>query len=317
MLERGGGIALKGRYQKTYKIKEKDTSKPFKVLGILVTRNTHQGTLKISQSKYIEMLLQRFNMANSNPVTTPLDKGSHLKKDEDALYENIKEYQALTRSLTYAAMSTPPDIAYITQFLSQSNKDPTQQDWKAGKRVLRYLKGTKDVGIIYRRDPEERRAGLGHMTPWGYCNANYAKDSHDQKSTSGYAFMLANGPIAWKPKKQPSVALSTTEAEYYALGITCQEGVWLKQLCQEIFMALNKSIHIFLDNTGAVALSKNPVFHSRSKHIDIRWHFIRDLIQSGSIRSSHIPGVKNGTDFLTKAVNRYEHEQCLKLLGMG
>ena len=205
-------------------------------------------------------------------------------------------------------MSTHPNIVYITQFLSQSNKDLTQQDWKAGKRVLRYLKGTKDVGIIYRREPEERRTGQGHMTPWGYCNTNYAKDSHDRKSTSGYAFMLANGPIAWKLKKQPSVALSTTEAEYYALGIACQEGVWLKQLFQKIFMTLDKSIHIFSDNTGAVALSENPIFHSRSKYINIRWHFIWDLIQSGSILSSHIPGVENGADFLTKAVNQYEHK---------
>ena len=128
--------------------------------------------------------------------------------------------------------------------------------------------------------------------------------------------MLANGPIAWKSKKQPSVTLSTTEAEYYALGIVCQEGVWLKQLCQEIFMMFDKSIYIFSDNTRAVALSEKPVFHSRSKHIDIRWHFIRDLIHSGSVCSSHIPGIQNGADFLTKALNRYEHERCLKLLGM-
>ena len=127
-------LHLKEGIKKTYKIKEKDTSKPFKVLGILITRNTQQGTLKISQSEYIESLLQRFNMADSNPVMTPIDKGSHLKKDENALYKNIKEYQALTGSLTYAAMSTHPDIAYITQFLSQSNKDPTQRSmigpWK-------------------------------------------------------------------------------------------------------------------------------------------------------------------------------------------
>ena len=94
-------------------------------------------------------------MANSNLVMTPVDKGSHLKKGENALYENIKEYQALTISLTYAAMSTCPDVAYITQFLSQSNKNPTQQDWKTGKRVLRCLKGTKDIGIIYQRNPEQ------------------------------------------------------------------------------------------------------------------------------------------------------------------
>ena len=93
-------------------------------------------------------------MTDCNPVMTPVDKGLHLQKGEDTTYDNRKEFQALTRSLTYAAMSTHPDIAYITQFLSQSNKNPNQQDWKAGKRVLRYLKGTKDIGIVYRRDPE-------------------------------------------------------------------------------------------------------------------------------------------------------------------
>ena len=148
-------LHLKESIKKSYKIKEKDTSKPFKVLSILVTRNTHLGMLKMSQSKYIDSVLQRFNMTNSNPVMTPVDKGSHLKKDEDALYDNIKEYQALTGSLTYAAMSACPDVAYITQFLSQSNKNPTQQDWNAGKRVLKYLKGTKDIDIIYWRNPEQ------------------------------------------------------------------------------------------------------------------------------------------------------------------
>ena len=148
-------LHLKEGIKKSYKIKEKDTSKPFKVLGILITRNAHLGMLKMSQSDYIDSVLQRFDMADSNPVTTPIDKGSHLKKGEDGPYENIKEYQALTGSLTYAAMSTCPDVAYITQFLSQSNKNPTQQDWKTGKRVLRYLKGMKDIGIIYWRNHEQ------------------------------------------------------------------------------------------------------------------------------------------------------------------
>ena len=128
--------------------------------------------------------------------------------------------------------------------------------------------------------------------------------------------MLAGGPIAWKSKKQSSVALSTTEAEYYALGLTCQEAVWLQQLCKELYINLNQPTPIYSDNTGAVALSDNPVFHNRSKHIDIRWNFVRDLIRSKLIRTSHIPGTENGSDFLTKALNRFEHERCVKLLGM-
>ena len=105
---KGEESSLKARIQKFYKIKEKDTSKPFKVLGILVTRDTHLGTLKLSQSEYIDSMLQRFNMTMCNPVNTPIDKGSHLQNDMNEPYENIKEYQALTRSLTYATMSMCP-----------------------------------------------------------------------------------------------------------------------------------------------------------------------------------------------------------------
>src|SRR6266481_8827142 len=169
-------LELKAGIQKFYKIKEKDTTKPFKVLGILVTRDAHWGTLKLSQSKYIDSILQRFNMSDCNPVVTPMDKGSHLQVSETAAYENEKRYQALTGSLTYATMSTRPNIRYITQFLSQSNKAPTQKDWNAAKRVLRYLKGTRDVGVIYWRNPKSDGTNLNHVTPWGYCDANYAED---------------------------------------------------------------------------------------------------------------------------------------------
>ena len=126
-------LSLKTGIQKFYKIKEKDMSKPFKVLGILVTRDTQRGMLKLSQAEYIDSILQRFDMADCNPVVTPIDKGSHLHEGENATYDNEKQFQALTGSLTYAAMSTRPDIGYITQFLSQSNKGPLQCDWNAGK----------------------------------------------------------------------------------------------------------------------------------------------------------------------------------------
>ena len=142
------------------------------------------------------------------------------------------------------------------------------------KRILRYLKGTRELGIIYRPELQPETNRDDQTIPWGYCDANYAEDTRDQKSTSGYGFMLANGSIAWKSKKQASVALSTTEAEYYALGMACQEAVWLKQIFQELYLDFRKSIHIYSDNTGAVALLDNPVYHSQLKHIDICWHYI-------------------------------------------
>ena len=129
-------LQLKAGFQKFYKIKEKDTSKPFKVLGILVTRDPHQGTLKLSQAEYVDSILQRFNLADCNAVVTPIDKGSHLQNGETKAYHDEKKYQALIGSLTYTVMSTRPDIGYITQFLSQSNKSPTEGDWNVAKRVL-------------------------------------------------------------------------------------------------------------------------------------------------------------------------------------
>ena len=146
------------------------------------------------------------------------------------------------------------------------------------KWVLRYLKGSKNVGIVYRKTPEPVEANMDCAIPWGFCNANYAEDPHDWKSTSGYVFILMGGPIAWKSKKQASVALSTMEAEYYTLGIVCQEATRLRQLFQELSTSFIEPILIYSDNTSAVALSDNLVFHNRLKQIDIRWHFVQNLI---------------------------------------
>src|SRR5882724_4281074 len=182
----------------------------------------------------------------------------------------------LTRSLTYTAMSTQPNIG-MTQYLSQLNKGPSQGNWAVAKHISHYLKGTKDIGLVYRRIPKLKEDDLRHASPWVFCDVNYAEDPHDHHSTSRYVFMLVGGPITWKSKKQLSVTLSMTEAEYYMLGIACEEAIWLKQLCQELQMNFNKPIDIYMDNTGAVALSDNPVFHNQSKHIVIRWHFMWDL----------------------------------------
>jgi len=215
---------IKSRIQKFYKITEKDASKLFKVLGILVTRDTHRGTVKLMQSEYIDSMLLRFDMRDCNPVVMPVNKGSHLQDRESAPYKNEKTYQAFIGSLTYTAMSTFPDIGYIIQFLSQANKNPLQWDWNTVKRVLRYLKGMRELGIVFQQDLGAGQIKHNPATPWGYCDTNYAEDPHDWKSTSSYVFMLAGGSILWKSKKQPSVSLSTTEVEHYALGITCQEA---------------------------------------------------------------------------------------------
>src|SRR5882672_1691496 len=159
---------LKARIQKFYKIKEKDTSKPFKVLGILVTRDTYRGTLKLSQSDYFDTMLQILDMHDCNHVFTPVDKGPHLQDRESAMYKDKRTYQALIGSLTYATLSTHPDINYITQFLSQANKSLMQSDWNAAKRVLWYLRGTRSMGIVYRRNTHGSHLQHNLEAPWGF-----------------------------------------------------------------------------------------------------------------------------------------------------
>jgi len=187
----------------------------------------NDSTLKLSQSEYIDSMLKRFDMSDCNPVATLVDKGSHLQGTEMAIFKNEKLYQALTGSLTYAVMSTQPDIGYIMQYLSQLNKKPSLNDWIMAKRVLHYLKGTKDIRVMYKKVTKSTEGDLGHVTPWAFCDMNYSKDPCDRRSTSGYMFMLASGSITWRSKKKASITLSTMEAEYYALGIACQEAIWL------------------------------------------------------------------------------------------
>jgi hypothetical protein len=181
----------------------------------------------------------------------------------------------------------------------------------AAKRVLRYLQGTSTLGITYRPPP---------LRLQGYSDANWAGDIDTRRSTTGYIVMLNNGAIAWKSRRQPTVALSTMESEYMALTDATKELKWVRTLLAELGYSNGKSdqdpTDLFSDNQGAIALAKNPVSHSRAKHIDLRHHFVREAIQDKIIWVQYIPTAEMTADSLTKALRHEKHEKCTARMGM-
>ena len=246
------------------------------ILGMSIRRNRKKGVLFVNQSAYLQSVLERFGMAECNPVSTPMEPGKHYEKtpdNEDGL--DTREFQALIGSLVYASIATRPDISEAVGKLSQHMARPSKEHWTAAKRVLRYVKGTVELGLKFE-----------HSTKFelvGYSDADWAGDVDTRKSTSGYAFMLGKAIVAWASKQQSVVALSTTEAEYIALASATKAAVWLRRLLQSLGEGQVRSTTIFEDNRGAISLSTNPKDHSRTKHIDIKYHYVRHAVQMKEI----------------------------------
>jgi hypothetical protein len=265
--------------------------------------------LKLSQSQYIKKILDKFRMADSHPVKMPLNLNTALTKTPEGIQHNIPEYKAAIGSLMYAAIGTKPEIAYAVQKLSQYTSNPSPEHWTAIKRVFRYLKGAQSSGIIYRTSDESTE-------PVGYSDADWGGNSDDRKSNSGHIFMLAGGPISWRSKKQPTVALSSMEAEYMAASLATREALWLRTLFAELGLPYSGPTTLYVDNRSAINFSKNSGFHARSKHIDIQHHFVREKIISNKITIIHCASEDNLADILTKALPMPKHQNLTTRLGM-
>ncbi|UYV81278.1 hypothetical protein LAZ67_20000641 [Cordylochernes scorpioides] len=239
------------------------------------------GSISIDQEKYIEELLAKYRMKEAKPISTPMDSNSKLTK------------------ISSIEVSTRPDIAYAVSALGQFSNDPRRQHWNAAKRVLRYLKGTSCLRITYRKSNEALH---------GYVDADWGGNLVDRKSHTGIVYFLARGPIAWESKKQETVTLSSTESEYIALCEAGKEAVYLRALLDEMGFGelLNGPTVLKTDNQGAQQLARNPVYHARTKHIDIKWHFIRSICSDGLVEVVHTPTQENVADILTKGLPRFK-----------
>jgi hypothetical protein len=279
------------------------------LLGMEITRHS-DGSIFLSQTQYITKILERFQMHNSNPVTTPMDSHVKLTKTPDSEnYPEIKRvYQNMVGSLMYAAISTRPDISFAVQTLSQFNLNPGPVHLTALKRVFRYLRGTASLGITYHVN-QPTAIEL-------FSDADWGNSTDDRRSITGYLSTYAGGVVTWNSKKQPTTALSSMEAEYMALASAVREALWLRSIIQELQFSLPSPTHISVDNQGTISFAENSGFHARSKHIDIRYHFIREKLTSHEVSVSYCPTAENTADVFTKPLDKSKHEYLVSRLGM-
>lgn len=298
--------AAKEEISKLLTISDLGPSKTF--LGLQIERDRSQKTITIHQSSYITKVLERFGMISSSPVSTPVDSHVKLSTDNSPSVSNFP-YAAVIGSLMYAAIATRPDISHAVQKLSQYTSCFTQEHVTAVKRVLRYLNGTRSLGITY---------GLNEDTTLlGYTDADWGQDVNDRKSVSGYVFLISGGAISWSSKKQTSVALSTMEAEYVALAHATKDAIWIRSLLVDLGFPPPNPTLILCDNQAAIAYAHDNQFHARAKHISMAYHFTRDHITQGDIKVSYVSTKNNCADMFTKGLPRPTHIFLTSSIGMS
>ena len=305
---------LKAQMSKEFEMK--DLGKAKKILGMEISRDRERGKLWLSQKQYLKRILQRFGMYDdTKPVSTPL--APHLKlssqlsptTDEEREYMAKVPYANAVGSLMYAMVCTRPDISHVVSIVSRYMHDPGKGHWQAVKWILRYLQNAMDVGLTFEQDKS-----LGKCIV-GYCDSDYAGDLDKRRSTTGYLFTLTKAPVSWKSTLQSTVALSTTEAEYMAITEAVKEAIWLHGLLKDLGVS-KKQLNVYSDNQSAIHLAKNQVFHSRTKHIDVRYHFVREILEEEEILLQKIDTKENPADMLTKVVTRAKFEHCLDLVNI-
>ncbi len=283
------------------------------MVGLEAERDTRAQTLTIRQSQFIDRILARFGMTDANPVDTPLDPNVRLCANdgpEDPVLRSL--YQAIVGSLMYAAIGTRVDIAHAVQQLSQYSSNPSPVHLTAAKRVLRYLKGTRSLGITYHAHADRELP----LEPIGYSDADWGNDLDDRKSISGQVFLLAGAPITWSSRKQRTVAKSSMEAEYMAASAAASEVAWLRTLLTELGFPPTQPTPLYVDNNSAIASAHAKTSHARTKHIDIHYHFIRERITSNEVKVTHCASEDNFADILTKALPRPRHQSLIARMGM-
>ena len=389
---KGSRVIDRVKAELTYAFEMVDMGQISFYLGLKVERDRQRRIIKLSQPAYIEKVLQKFHLHQANSCTTPMVEAAELTPSPDeieASQANREKYQAMTGSLMFSMVETRPDIAFSTSVASRFAKNPGHIHTEAVKRILKYLKGTKERGIVYGGGG----ADIDNLTIEGYSDSDWAGDKSSRRSTSGFIFMLNGGPVSWCSKRQATVALSSTEAEYIALTLAAKEATWLRLLLTELGLLTADSQHAKInvsstntsaqaleadaqavksrekedlpamtregenigpdlvgtsdveqsktalkdlsdllstnhpkgqpaiplkgDNQGSIALAHNPVFHARTKHIDIQHHYIRDEVAAGRINLTYVPTSEMIADGLTKALTHAKFHDFIDQMRMS
>lgn len=290
----------------------KDLGEVSTLLGVNIQRN-EDGGITMDQSAYISNILVRFGMSDCNPISTPIDVNQKLSKSMCPSSESEKNemqnvpYQEAIGCLMYVGQLTRPDICFALCLLSRFNKNPGKAHWTAVKRLIRYLKGTMNDKLRFSSDSDDLR---------GFCDADWAGDVDDRKSTTGYVFTMQRAAISWSAKTQRTVALSSTEAEFMAMTSAVQESIWLKRFENELVPNSSPSIELNCDNKSAIHLAANASFSPRTKHIAIRSKFIQEKVSNGSIKINYLSTEFMKADIFTKPMFALRQEKLRKEIGI-
>jgi hypothetical protein len=260
--------------------------------------------LFVHQRKYITDLLSKFNMPTCKAASTPFSISHKLQPSTEAILSDPTPYRSLVGALQYATF-TRPNITYAVNQVCQYMHKPTTTHFAAVKRILRYLQGTLSLGIHF-------KSGSPVLT--AFTDSDWASDPYDRRSTTGITVFLGNNPITWISKKQHTVSQSSTEAEYRALASGATELAWLRQVLCDLGVVLPNAPTMWCDNTSAIALASNPVFHSRTKHIEVDYHFIRERVVRGDLHLQFISTDDQLADLFTKPLSTQRFQRLTSKL---
>lgn len=282
----------------------KDLGEPHYFLGIEI--KSHSEGLFMHQKAYAEDILHQAAMSDCNPMPTPLPQRiEHLNNDP---FPEPTYFRSLAGKLQYLTI-TRPDIQYAVNYVCQRMHLPTISDFGLLKRILRYIKGTLELGLHLCKD--------SCLTLSAFCDSDWAGCSETRRSTTGFCTLLGPNLISWSAKRQPTVSRSSTEAEYRALGATAQEIAWISCLLRDLNISQPMSTLLLCDNLSAVYLSTNPALHNRSKHFDTDYHYIREQVALGLIETRHIPATRQTADIFTKSLPRKAFMELRSKLGVA
>jgi hypothetical protein len=281
-------------------------------LGFNVFRDQTQRKLYVSQEHHMEALLDKFDLTNANPARNPFPANFILipATDADHALAAHEPYPQMAGAILYAATITRPNLSYFAGVLARYISKWNFEHYKAAKHLLRYIRGTSDLCLTF-------DANAGKQIVLGYADADWGGDLDTRRSTTGYVFKVFGGIVAWKSKRQSTVALSTMEAEYMSSADAARQAIWLRLWLDDIGHGLgDDALPILNDNNGAIALAKNPVSHERSKHIGLRHRFLREKVEEKVISLDHVRSAENLADLLTKSLPRETFDRLRDMLGM-
>lgn len=275
-------------------------------VGIDLERDK-DGNFWISQPTYIRKIIEQAKLTNAKPSKLPLDTG-YYKLDGELLSTN-EEYRQLIGMLLFLATNSRPDIAASVAILSQKVQQPRDVDMNEVKRLIRYLIGTQDLKLqLSNSDCKENL--------FAYSDSDWAENRHDRKSHSGMICFVNGGAVMWSCRKQPVVALSSAEAEYVALSETCKEMIWIDRVARHFGVKASQQIPIYSDSQSAIAMVERNNFSHRTKHIDTRYHFIKDLAERRIIKLNYHPTTTNIADMLTKPLGGSKIQELRNLAAL-